>query len=164
MSAIANLDSILDSIDTRKRKLREEDISSSSSSSSKSTITYKDPLASFYWTKHFDRASNNYYYHNSRTKVTQWEVPDDFVEEDQLHARASNQVQEATALFHTKRPGMYVLMDIYSLSYDSMFQIISSLIIKILVGSAFSFVSINILISFCTRTERWILGISGKGV
>ena len=164
MSAIANLDSILDSIDTKKRKLREEDISSSSSSSSKSTITYKDPLASFYWTKHFDRASNNYYYHNSRTKVTQWEVPDDFVEEDQLHARASNQVQEATALFHTKRPGMYVLMDIYSLSYDSTFQIISSLIIKILVGSAFSFVSINILISFCTRTEWWILGISGKGV
>ncbi len=113
MSAIANLDSILDSIDTRKRKLQQEETSSSSSSSSKSSVAYKDPLASFCWTKHFDRSSNNYYYHNSRTNVTQWEVPDDFVEEDQLHThvqRRSDEAQEATALFFTKMPGMSVYM------------------------------------------------------
>ena len=118
MSAVADLDNILDLIDSKKRKLQgEEDHSSSSSSSSSSkssALKYdKDPLASYYWTKHYDVASNNYYYHNNRTKVTQWEVPEDYVEEEQLYAQrqqANSHVETATALFHSKRPGVYSYM------------------------------------------------------
>ena len=61
----------------------------------------------------FDRASNNYYYHNGRTNVTQWEIPDDYMEQVQSHAEvlgAGNDPLESTALFHSKKPGTRVLM------------------------------------------------------
>ena len=109
MSALSNLDSILDFIDSRKRKLQEEESSSSSSSSSSNLKNeYIDPLASFYWTKYFDGASNNYYYHNRKTNITQWEVPEDYVEQSQLKVEGADNDKflESTALFHSKRPGI----------------------------------------------------------
>lgn len=76
MESAHYLDSLLDSIDKKKQKLISENSSSSSITPSNSSEAVSiDPVALYTWTKHFDANTKQFYYHNTKSNITQWEKP-----------------------------------------------------------------------------------------
>jgi hypothetical protein len=87
------LGSLLDVIDSSKRKGAPEDTAdeqvsvaqvpvaaSSSSSSSSASATSSFTSSPYDWIKQFDASTGHFYYYNYKTAVSQWEMPDGFVE------------------------------------------------------------------------------------
>jgi len=73
VAARDRLNALLDNIDTNKRKREGDDEAPTCAGAAVASTPYE-------WRKIFDPASKNYYYHNHRTGVTQWDRPEAFVD------------------------------------------------------------------------------------
>lgn len=81
------LGSLLDVIDSSKRKEPPEEYESGSSPLAPSVAELAQPSSSgsstsspYDWIRQFDASSGHFYYYNYKTGVSQWEMPEGFVE------------------------------------------------------------------------------------
>lgn len=74
-SSSSHLDSLLDAIDSKKRCAGA--VPTSTSATETTTASAESP---YDWSKQFDPTTGLFYYYNFRTGVTQWEVPEGFVD------------------------------------------------------------------------------------
>eukprot|EP00603_Paraphysomonas_imperforata_P007190 CAMPEP_0114427152 /NCGR_PEP_ID=MMETSP0103-20121206/8186_1 /TAXON_ID=37642 ORGANISM="Paraphysomonas imperforata, Strain PA2" /NCGR_SAMPLE_ID=MMETSP0103 /ASSEMBLY_ACC=CAM_ASM_000201 /LENGTH=351 /DNA_ID=CAMNT_0001596175 /DNA_START=62 /DNA_END=1117 /DNA_ORIENTATION=- len=73
----SHLDSLLDAIDSKKRGAGTGIAAGSTASTGATTASADSP---YDWSKQFDPATGLFYYYNFRTGVTQWEVPEGFID------------------------------------------------------------------------------------
>jgi hypothetical protein len=79
------LDDLLDSIDSQRKKLRSDPGTARTGSGAayceSSGSIGTAPAATYTWSKHFDHATQKFYYYNLKTHVSTWEKPLLFDEE-----------------------------------------------------------------------------------
>ena len=73
-----HLDKLLDVIDSKKMKVGSIDVQNAQN--------LIDPLEIYAWKKYFNPESNKYYYYNHKTNVSQWDKPDNFIENPHPHS------------------------------------------------------------------------------
>jgi hypothetical protein len=97
IEALKRLEKVFDTVDSNPEVIKKPKIdsfiSSETSTSETNTIDVKNnninnlnstslstPANTQEWSKYYDPSSSRFYYHNAVTNVTQWEVPEGFIE------------------------------------------------------------------------------------